>query len=149
MIDLEQIHDMWEQDSRINANDLDTTTLDTARLHSKYLRLFDTARLMLKKKEIKLDELKLLKWRYYAGKMTKQEMDDLNWDYDPFHGATKPLKTELTQYIDADADISKIKLKIEYIKVAAKALEEIINTLRWRHQAVRNILDFRKFQAGG
>lgn len=149
MIDLDKIHSMWEQDSKLDPANLDNTSIDSAKLHAKYLQLFDSARLLLKKKEIELAELKLLKWRYYAGKMTKHEMDELDWDYDPFHGATKPMKNELNQYIEADADISRVRLKIEYIKVAASALEEIINTLRWRHQTIKNILDFRRFQAGG
>ena len=140
---------MWEQDSKLDPARLDNTSLESAKLHAKYLQLFDNARLMLKKKEIQMNELKLLKWRYYAGKMTKAEMDDLGWDYDPFHGATKPMKTELNQYIDADPDVSKLKLKVEYTKVVASALEEIINTLRWRHNVIKNIIEFRKFQAGG
>ena len=139
---------MWENDSKMDPSHLDSNSLEGARLHAKYLKMYNTSRLLLKKKEIALKEMQLTKWRYYSGKMTKEEMDTLNLDYDPFHGAAKPMKNELHQYIEADKDIAKLKLKIEYIKVTIDALEEIISTLRWRHQTIRNIIDFRKFQAG-
>jgi hypothetical protein len=148
MIDLESIHKMWEADSRIKENELDIASLDVCKMHAKYLELFNTARLALKKRELELSELKQDKWRYFAGKMTKEEIDEKQWDYDPFKGSTKPMKSELSNYIDSDKDIQKTQLKIEYSKIVVEALEEIISTLRWRHQTIRNILDFRKFQAG-
>lgn len=148
MIDLETIHKMWESDSHIKENDLDIASIDTCKMHAKYLELFNMARLSLKKRELELSELKQDKWRYFAGKMTKEEMDERKWDYDPFKGSTKPMKSELSHYIDSDKDIQKVQLKIEYSKIVAEALEEIIGTLRWRHQTIRNILEFRKFQAG-
>lgn len=148
MIDIETINKMWEEDSRIKDSELDIASIDTCRMHAKYLELFNTARLTLKKRELELSELKQEKWRYFAGKMTKDEMDELGWDYDPFKGATKPMKSELSHYIDSDKDIQKIQLKIEYSKIVAEALEEILSTLRWRHQTIRNILEFKKFQAG-
>lgn len=148
MIDIEKLNEMWEKDSRIDPAQLDNTSIDVASLHAKYLRLFSSCKLLLKKKEANFAELRLLKWRYYTGKMTKDEMDKYSYDYDPFHGSTKPMKNELQQYIDSDKEVAKAKLKIEYIKIVIDTLEEIIGTLRWRHTVIKNIIDFRKFQAG-
>lgn len=148
MIDLEKIHEMWDIDSQINENDLEKTTVESSRLHAKYLKLYNTSRVYLKKSELKLSELKQEKWRYFAGKMTKDEMDTNGWDYDPFKGATKPMKSELGHYIDSDKDIQTIQYRIECLKIATDALEEILNTLRWRHQTIRNILEWKKFTSG-
>lgn len=148
MIDLNTLHKMWADDSHIRENELDTSSINGAKLHSKYLELFNIARLKLKKTELKLAELKQKKWRYYTGKMSKAEMDELSWDYDPYKGSTKPMKAELNQYIEADEDIQKIKLKIEYAKIVAESIEEILNTLRWRHTVIKNIIDWKKFTSG-
>lgn len=148
MIDIESIHKMWEADCQINDNELDRASVESSKLHAKYLQLFNGARLQLKKRELELSELKQEKWRYFAGKMTKQEMDELQWPYDPFKGSTKPMKSELSHYIDSDKDIQKIQLKIEYSKIVAETLEEILNNLRWRHTHIKNIIDWKKFTSG-
>jgi hypothetical protein len=148
MINIEQLHEMWRKDSVIDHSALDATSIEGAVLHSKYLELYNVARMDLKKRELKHEELKQTKWRYYTGKMDRDEMDELGWDYDPFNGASKPMKSEMKDYIDADQDVMKSKLKVEYAKVVAEAIEEIISTLRWRHQTIKNIIEFRKFTAG-
>ena len=148
MIDLESIQKMWAVDCQIKENELDTSSIDSAKLHAKYLELFNMARLTLKKRELELSELKQEKWRYFAGKMTKEEMDEKSWDYDPFKGATKPMKSELGNYIDSDSDIQRVKLKIEYSKIVAETLEEILNNLKWRHSTIKNIIEGKKFTAG-
>lgn len=148
MIKIEKLHEMWKKDSVIDNSELDASSIQSAILHSKYLELYNMTRLNLKKKQLEYESLKHRKWRYYTGKMEKVEMDELGWDYDPFNGSTKPLKSEINNYIDSDKDIQKLSLKIEYYKVVGEALEEIISTLKWRHQTIRNIIEFRKFTSG-
>ena len=43
MIDLKQVHDMWQKDSIIDNARLDETSRQTPALHSKYLQLWSTA----------------------------------------------------------------------------------------------------------
>jgi hypothetical protein len=80
--------------------------------------------------------------------MSKKEMDEEGWDYDPFQGESKPLKSELGPYIDSDPDVQRLTLKVEYSKVVVDALKEIIDTIRWRHQTIRNMISWRQFEAG-
>ena len=47
MIDLKKVHEMWQEDSTINNNQLDETSRQTPKLHSKYLQLWSTAKLEL------------------------------------------------------------------------------------------------------
>lgn len=145
---LDDIMKMWEVDCEIDDLALDDETKKTSKLHAKYLALVNVNRLQRAKLDSDLDSLKKDKWLYYTGKMTKQEMDIRGWQYDPFGGATKPLKSELTFYIDSDEDIIKIKQKIEYQKTIGNLLEEIMNNLRWRHTHVKNIIDWKKFVSG-
>lgn len=145
---LDDIMKMWEVDCEIDDLALDDETKKTSKLHAKYLALVNVNRLQRAKLDSDLDSLKKDKWLYYTGKMTKQEMDSRGWQYDPFGGATKPLKSELSFYTDSDADIVTIKQKIEYQKTIGNLLEEIMNNLRWRHTHVKNIIDWKKFVSG-
>lgn len=138
----------WQVDSKISEHALDETTLKGAMLHSKYLELYTHAKLRLKKKELDLAILKKDKWLYYNGKMTKDEMDTRGWPYDPFNGMNKPLKGDMEMYYNTDRDISECKMACEYIGVYVDTCKEILDTLRWRHQSIKNMIEFRKFQAG-
>lgn len=145
---LDDIINMWKADSVIDELNLDATTVKGAVLHAKYLELFSVAKLQLKRKEAELANLKKDKWMYYNGKMTKEEMDKRKWPYDPFEGGVKPLKSDLDMYYESDADLRKIKAQIEYQKTIVEALDEIMGTIRWRHQQIKNIIEFKKFTAG-
>lgn len=147
-MNIDTIQKMWEVDSVIDQNRLDEVSMDCAKLHSKYLGLFNKSRLKLKHLESQLVQDRHLKMRWYGGKMTRDEMDALGLEYDPFQGGIKPLKVEMNLYIDADPDISELKLKIEYYKIVTSSLEEIINNIRWRATTIKNILDWKKFTAG-
>ena len=147
-MDVEELLKQWANDSKISEHALDETTLRCAMLHSKYLEFYTIAKLRLKKKELDLAILKKDKWLYYNGKMTKDEMDARGWIYDPFHGMSKPLKGDMDMYYNTDTDISECKMACEYIGVYVDTCKEILDTLRWHHQKIRNILEFKKFQAG-
>ena len=51
MIDLKKVHEMWQQDCIIQNNQLDDTSRQTPKLHSKYLQLWSTAKLELRRAE--------------------------------------------------------------------------------------------------
>jgi len=145
---LDTVIEMWKTDSTIDELNLDSTTVRGAILHAKYLELFSVAKLQLKRREAELANLKKDKWLYYNGKMTKEDMDKRGWPYDPFAGMAKPLKSDMDMFYESDADLRKVKTQIEYQKTIVETLDEIMATLRWRHQAIRNIIDWKKFTAG-
>lgn len=148
MMKIDDILEMWKKDSVIDEINLDDTTIAGARLHAKYLELYTVSKLELKRQRLNIEKLKKNKWLYYTGKMSKAEMDELSWPYDPFNGNAKPLKSDLDYYINADPDVQKIMAKLEYQEQIVECLEEILGVLRWRHTNIRNIIEFRKFRSG-
>lgn len=148
MIDIDQVVKEWEEDSKIDKFKLDDSTVKCAALHSKYLQLFSHTKLLLKECEIRFAELKKNKWLWFNGKMTKEQMDKLGWPYDPFGGACKPMKSDLEIFYEADPDIIKIKARMDYLNTALEVLKEILDTIRWRHQSIRNTIDFLRFTSG-
>lgn len=146
---VDQILEMWKKDSPIDEIDLDKSSTDTPKLHSKYLELLTVAKLQLKRLNLKIASLKKDKWLYYTGKMTKQDMDEKGWEYDPYKGGTKPLKGDMDYYYDSDPDIQELVAKIEYQQTLVETLEEIMNVIRWRHSTIKNVIDWRRFTSGG
>lgn len=148
MLDIEKILLEWQSDSVINDNKLDQTSVDTAKLHAKYLQWLSLAKLQLKKAQMNQKSLLKDKWLYYNGKMSQDEIESRGWDYDPFDGL-KVMKGDMDYYYDSDKDIQKTEEKIAYFKTLVETLQEIVETLRWRHQTIGNIIRWKQFEAGG
>jgi hypothetical protein len=148
MLQLDDIFKLWEQDSRIDEANLDETSVKSASLHSKYLELYSLARLNLKKKELSMAHLRKDKWLYYNGKMTKEEMDERGWQYDPFYGMTKPLKSDMDMFYNTDPDIMKLQGQIEYQATIVDALKDILDNIKWRHTTIKNIITWKQFTSG-
>jgi len=148
MLNIENILTEWQNDSVINDNKLDQTSVDTAKLHAKYLQWLSIAKLQYKKSQMNQKVLLKDKWLYYNGKMSQEEIESRGWDYDPFEGL-KVMKGDMDYYYDSDKDIQKSEEKITYYKTLVETLQEIVETLRWRHQTIGNIIKWKQFENGG
>lgn len=139
---------MWEADSVIDEINLDETSIKSAKLHAKYLQLLSIAKLRLKKKEMEFDAMKKDKWLYFEGKMTKDQIDERGWKYDPFDGGTKPMKSNMDYYYKSDSDLTRLQSQIDYQKTLIDTLIDIMDNIKWRHQTIKNVIEWRKFTAG-
>tara|TARA_B100001939_G_C16928363_1_gene612816 strand:+ start:1453 stop:1899 length:447 start_codon:yes stop_codon:yes gene_type:complete len=148
MLNIENILTEWKEDSVINGSKLDKSSMDTAKLHAKYLQLLSVAKLQYKKSQMDQKTLLKDKWLYYNGKMSQEEIEVRGWDYDPFDGL-KVMKGDMDYYYDSDKDIQKSEEKITYYKTLVETLQEIVETLRWRHQTIGNIIKWKQFENGG
>lgn len=147
-MNLEKILESWKIDSHIDENHLDRSSIETAKLHSKYLELLSIAKLQLKKTEIAQKALLKDKWLYYNGKMSQEEIEKKGWEFDPFDGL-KVMKGEMDYYYNSDKEIQKSEEKVAYYKTTIETLHEIVETLRWRHQTIGNVIKWKQFQSGG
>ena len=138
---------MWQNDSNIDNNQLDETSRQTPKLHSKYLQLWSTAKLELRRTEFEQKKLLKEKWLYYNGKMDQETLSQKGWNPDPFDGL-KILKGEMDYYYDSDPEIQKSEEKIQYWKTVIETLTEIIDNLKWRHQTISNIIKWKQFESG-
>ena len=58
------------------------------------------------------------------------------------------LKSDYDKFFGADKDIQKTVEQLEYIKVTVDYLQDVVSQLTWRHQTIKNIIEWRKFMAG-
>ena len=147
MNNLQTILDMWKEDSIIDEMALDESSRQSAKLHGKYLELLSVNKLKLKKQEAEFKVLLKDKWLHYNGKMSQEEIDEKGWDYDPLNGLTV-LKGDMDYYYDSDPVIQEAQAKIEYLKEVCDTTKEILENIKWRHQNIKNMIEWRKFTSG-
>ena len=147
MNNLQEILEMWKKDSVIDEMNLDEASRDSAKLHGKYLELLSVNRMKLKKAELDFKVLLKDKWLHYNGKMSREEIDAKGWDYDPLGGLTV-LKGDMDYYYDSDPIIQGHQAKIQYLQELCDTLKEILDNIKWRHQTVKNMIEWRKFTSG-
>ena len=147
MNNLQTILDMWKKDSVIDEMNLDESSRESAKLHGKYLEILSVNRMKLKKAELEFKVLLRDKWKHYNGKLSQEEMDNLSWDYDPLQGLTV-LKGDMDKFYDADEVIQKAQANIIYLQEVCDTLKEILDNVKWRHQTIKNMIEWRKFTSG-
>lgn len=141
---IDDIMEMWKSDCDISPVDLGQHSLDTAKLHAKYLRLFTNERLILKKYKSEYKQLQKLKYEYYSGTISDDDLIQNNWK--PFQ--LKILKQDIGMYIDSDSDVIKVSLKIGLQEEKVEALDNIIKAINNRGFQIKNYIDFMKFTHG-
>ena len=148
MLTLEQILDNWKVDCQIDDVELDKSSKDTPKLHAKYVELLSLAKLQKHRKEMEFKKLLKDKFMWYNGKMDKATIDEKGWDYDPFDGLSKPMKSDMDYFYESDDQIQTLQSQIEYWKTVVDTLSDIVSNITWRHQTIRNMLEWRKFTSG-
>ena len=145
-MNLDDILKEWETDCQIGHR-LDEASQQTPQLHAKYLNYLTQAKLILKRSEAQQTVLLKDKFLWYSGKMSQEDIDRRGWSHDPFDGL-KMMKGDLNYYYESDEDLQASEAKITYYKVMVDTITEIVNTLKWRHSTIKNIIEVRKFEAG-
>ena len=147
-LDLDSILKEWDVDCEISEFELDKTSRQTPKLHAKYLQYLSITKLNLKRAENEQHLLLKDKWLYYNGKMDQETIQSRGWAYDPFDGL-KVMKSDMDRYYDSDPEIQKSEEKIAYLKTIIDTLKEILDNLKWRHSTIKNMIEWRRYQAGG
>lgn len=141
---LDEIFKLWETDSTVNPSELGNAALDLAKLHHKYYSVFSRERLLLKKLDAEMKRLKLDKQEFYVDGPTEEQMA-LGWRLPP---KGRILKSDVSNYLDADNDIIKMNLKIAYQQEKIAALESIIKMIHNRGFHIKSAIDFERFKVG-
>ena len=141
---LDDIRKEIERDVRLDETALDIESLKIPQLHSKYLNFLMDERLSLAKITSDYDTTLRIKWEYYTGKMSQEQLTAHGWE--PF--ALRVLRNDLDLYLNSDADISKARQRVVYQKEKISLIEEIVKELNNRHWKIRNAIDWRKFVNG-
>jgi hypothetical protein len=141
-MNLEQIQEMWERDSKIDPDNLHDESLKIPQLHSKYYTLYNTITLLREKAREQYSKVRLERYNYYTGKATAEVYAE-----EPFPYKVRE-KDAIQRHLEADDKMNKIDMKIKYYDVMLKFLEEIIRNISGRTYQIKNAIEWNKFQAG-
>ena len=142
---LSEIQEEWKRDSHISEVDLGRESLKTPQLHSKYLTHLSNAKLKLRKEESKYFNLRKVKYRYYRGEMSRDELEERGWSQ--FQG-NKPLKNEMDEFLTCDDDLNQCQDNIEYFKTCIYTLEQILRSINSRTWDIKSAIEYIKFTSG-
>ena len=141
-MNLEQIQEMWEEDSKIDPDNLHDESLKIPQLHSKYYTLYNTITLLRERAREQYNKVRLERYNYYTGKATAEVYAE-----EPFPYKVRE-KDAIQRHLEADDKMNKIDMKIKYYDVMLKFLEEIIRAVSNRTYQIKNAIEWNKFQAG-
>jgi hypothetical protein len=140
--DLNLIQKMWEEDSKIDIDNLHTESLKVPTLHSKYHEIYNNILLLKKRAEQQKKNIRHERYEYYSGKA-----DPETYIENPFPKKIRDKET-LQKYLDADQKLSQICLKVEYYDVMLDYIEDILKMIHNRTYQIKNSIEYMKFQSG-
>ncbi len=140
----DDIKKMADVDLKFNESELDTESLRIPQLHGKYLNMLYDEKLVLRKWKNELGQLLKLKWEYYTGKMSEEQLKELNWE--PFQ--LRILKQDVELYMESDADLNQKRDRVFVQEEKVNYLESIIKMISNRQYHIRDAITWRKFING-
>ncbi len=143
-MDTNDIASIWAKDSPIDETNLVGESKRIPELHSKYYNLYYREVLRVKKLKAEYKDLEMDKRNYYDGSMDELTLREKGWK--PFQ--RKVIRNDLDKHIQADADIIKLSLTVDFHTANANYLEDIIKTIHSRNFVIKNMIDILKFQSG-
>jgi hypothetical protein len=140
-MNIDEIQTLWEEDSKLDPDNLHSESIKIPSLHSKYYKIYNNILLLKKMEENKFKILKKEKWLYYTGKADPEVYKENPFDH-------KVLKPDIDKYMDADEEIIKSVSKIEYFQTMLNYLDSILKTILNRTYQIKNAIEFMRFTAG-
>jgi hypothetical protein len=140
-MNIDELYNEIERDLKIDDTELDLESIRTPQLHNKYLKMYTTHSLQLKRLQDEYKILYRLKWEYYTGKAPPDIYREKPFDI-------KVLKSDIGIYIDADADLQQLSQKVAYTKQITDYLERILREINNRNWTIRNTIEWKKFLHG-
>jgi hypothetical protein len=140
--DLDMIQKMWEQDSKIDIDNLHAESLNIPVLHAKYFDLYNNILLLKKKAEQQKKNVRHQKYEYFTGKA-----DPDVYVENPFPKKIRDKET-LQGYLDSDEKLSQVSLKVEYYETMLSYIDSILKMISNRTYQIKNSIDYMRFQSG-
>ena len=142
MINLDKIQSMWQEDCKIDIDNMHEESIKVPQLHSKYHEILNNLILLRTKAQKIQKSVRHERYEYYSGKA-----DPEVYEKEPFPKKVRD-KDALIRYMDADDRVSDANLKVEYYDVMINYTESILKQISNRTYQIKNSIEWLKFQAG-
>ena len=142
MINLDKNQSMWQEDCKIDIDNMHEESIKVPQLHSKYHEILNNLILLRTKAQKIQKSVRHERYEYYSGKA-----DPEVYEREPFPKKVRD-KDALIRYMDADDRVSDANLKVEYYDVMINYTESILKQISNRTYQIKNSIEWHKFQAG-
>ena len=142
MINLDKIQSMWQEDCKIDIDNMHEESIKVPQLHSKYHEILNNLILLRTKAQKIQKNVRHERYEYYSGKA-----DPEVYEREPFPKKVRD-KDALIRYMDADDRVSDANLKVEYYDVMINYTESILKQISNRTYQIKNSIEWHKIQAG-
>ena len=142
MINLDKIQSMWQEDCKIDIDNMHEESIKVPQLHSKYHEILNNLILLRTQAQKIQKSVRHERYEYYSGKA-----DPDVYEREPFPKKVRD-KDALIRYMDADDRVSDANLKVEYYDVMINYTESILKQISNRTYQIKNSIEWHKFQAG-
>lgn len=143
MSKLDDLLVMWEKDAEIDRTEPGKALLDIPKLHSKYLNILSSHRLLIRDAEFKYNRMKKIKWEYYTGKLDQDDLKKYGWEPFPF-----TLKSDITTYLESDEDLNKYLAQKRMHEEIVEVCQSIMKELNSRTFQLRDFIQWERFIQG-
>lgn len=140
-MNIEEIEEIATKDMKIDKSELAIAALRVPMIHHKYLKIQNSEVFLLKKFMFDYDTLYRNRVQFYMGKADPEVYKEEPFDL-------KILRSDVDMYIRADQKIQVLKGKIILQEQKVEYLKQIIVELGKRNWAIKNAIDFIKYQNG-
>jgi hypothetical protein len=144
-MNIEQLQEEWDKDCEIDDNYLGENSTTTPKLHAKYLKILVQVKLKHTKLSSDYNLTRKNKFRYYRGELSRDELQDLQWDQ--WQGV-KPIKNEMDEFLKGDAELNAMEIKIKYLETMIYFLESVLQQIKARDWQIKTAVEWKKFLAG-
>ena len=142
MINLDKIQSMWQEDCKIDIDNMHEESIKVPQLHSKYHEILNNLILLRTKAQKIQKSVRHERYEYYSGKA-----DPEVYEKEPFPKKVRDIDA-LIRYMDSDDRVSDANLKVEYYDVMINYTESILKQISNRTYQIKNSIEWHKFQAG-
>jgi len=139
---LDELQELWRQDSYIDPDNLHEESLKISKLHSKYYEIYNNLKILRESTRAKYNIVKLDRYNYYTGKADPKVYVEYPFPYKLRE------KDAIQRYMDADENLTKMLTKLKYYDIMIEFVVDIIKILSNRTYQIKNSIEFMRFTAG-
>jgi hypothetical protein len=140
-MNIDELEEMATKDMKIDKSELAIAALRVPMIHHKYLKIQNSEVFLLKKCMFEYDTLYKERVQFYTGKADPEVYKE-----EPFDITV--LRADVDMYIRADKKIQAMKSRIILQEQKVEYLKQLIIELGKRNWAIKNAIDFIKYQHG-
>lgn len=142
-MNIEEILAEWERDSFIDQTTILSASLQSSKLHHKYITFYTREKLAVIQRKAELAELENDVREYYLGQATQQILETRGWSQ--YQGRAIP-RTSLSEFVDRHPDVIKTRMQLEVREEKVNLLYDILKVIHNRSFHINNVINYLKWK---